>query len=459
MADLNFDTTTSEVQSGTGSLKLNPQSTEVVTISNGLLVPDGTKSEPAVRFTDDDNTGMYSPVNDSIAFTGHGEDTLVLTGVASSVNVLEIKPSITTEPLLLSATGTDTNIDVNIVPKGTGLLRSGGTEVSLLGHNHSGVYQPIDAQLTDIAGMTPTKGHLIVGDGTNFVSVGVGTDTQVLTADSLETPGVKWADAGGGGSSPVYPPTSLDVFDDFYAAYMGTLSNTFVFNPSGMRPSTLTGTVSMIGVVGSGETAVQNNNLGLFGVLQLYTGSTINNYAGLSSSFRFTHTELVECKMLFLSGYTGGTWTFGFGQSSGEARTFDSSSLSASITFKPNDADSTTNFICVTDGGSTSFPANGSSYERFTTSVTRELGVWYKFGIKFTPNNLGISDDWKVGLVEFFINDVKVHERANFRTDMTANAYPDYTSDGFGFFIKNSTGPSVVFVDWVRTKQRFQTRP
>ena len=335
MADLNFDTTTSEVQSGTGSLKLNPQSTEVVTISNGLLVPDGTKSEPAVRFSDDDNTGIYSPTNDQIALTGQGEDALLVTGVASSVNVLEIKPSITTDPLLINATGTDSNIDVNIVPKGAGKLKSGGTDVSLSGHNHSGTYiesetdpvftawdkstgisitesqisdfgdyatsteltdglatksdtthdhtgvyepadadiqthlsstsnphsvtadqvlptqtgnsgkylttdgtnsswgtvsggaatwgtitgtlsdqtdlqsaldgkQASDAQLTDIAGMSPTKGHLIVGNGTNFVNLGVGTNDQVLTADSAQTTGVKWGTAAGGGGATGY---------------------------------------------------------------------------------------------------------------------------------------------------------------------------------------------------------------------------------------------------------------
>ncbi len=54
-------------------------------------------------------------------------------------------------------------------------------------------FQPLDAQLTDIAGLTPTKGNIIVGNGTNYVSVGVGTNNQVLTADSAQTAGVKWA--------------------------------------------------------------------------------------------------------------------------------------------------------------------------------------------------------------------------------------------------------------------------
>jgi hypothetical protein len=44
------------------------------------------------------------------------------------------------------------------------------------------------------------KGGLLTGNGTNNVILPVGTNTFVLTADSAQADGVKWA-AGGGGSS------------------------------------------------------------------------------------------------------------------------------------------------------------------------------------------------------------------------------------------------------------------
>lgn len=53
----------------------------------------------------------------------------------------------------------------------------------------------------DIDDVTPTttKGDIIVENGSNAVRLGVGSDGQVLTANSSEATGVEWADATGGG--------------------------------------------------------------------------------------------------------------------------------------------------------------------------------------------------------------------------------------------------------------------
>jgi hypothetical protein len=72
--------------------------------------------------------------------------------------------------------------------------------------------QAWDADLDTFAAMAKTKGNLLVANGTAWVALGVGSNTHVLTADSGEAAGVKWAAGGGGGGSGdvVGPASSVD---------------------------------------------------------------------------------------------------------------------------------------------------------------------------------------------------------------------------------------------------------
>jgi len=72
--------------------------------------------------------------------------------------------------------------------------------------------QPYSAALAVFAGLTPTKGRLIVGDGSDWIVVGVGADGEFLTADSGAASGVLWTalddfvgDSGAGGATGLVP--------------------------------------------------------------------------------------------------------------------------------------------------------------------------------------------------------------------------------------------------------------
>ena len=68
-------------------------------------------------------------------------------------------------------------------------------------HNHSGVYQPLDDELTDIAGLTPTDSSIIVGTGAAFATesgatartslgLSIGTDVQAYDEELGDVAGL-----------------------------------------------------------------------------------------------------------------------------------------------------------------------------------------------------------------------------------------------------------------------------
>ena len=71
------------------------------------------------------NKTYVNPVFTTI-LDANGNEQIVLSPVASAVNYLTLTNSATSNPLLINATGTDTNVDIRIVPKGSGKVQITG---------------------------------------------------------------------------------------------------------------------------------------------------------------------------------------------------------------------------------------------------------------------------------------------------------------------------------------------
>jgi hypothetical protein len=136
---------------------------------------------------------------------------------------------------------------------------------------------------------TTTKGDLIVSDGTNNIRLGVGTNDYVLTADSTQASGLKWAVGGGSGG----------LIEVEYFTSSGTWTK-----PTGCDSVI----VEVIGAGGGGGSAVDGSNIG--------TGAGGGGYSWkyITSGIGSTETVTIGSGgtgIINDNGTAGGTSSFG----------------------------------------------------------------------------------------------------------------------------------------------------
>lgn len=132
----------------------------------------------------------------------------------------------------------------------------GGTPVS----GHVAVYDSLGNVVDGGAALTSSpltiKGDVYTRSASADARLGVGVDGQVLTADSTQTTGLKWAAGGGGGSSPVIRNTAIQASSagSFTVTWpIGTVAGdlAIIFAGGGFAPSTPTGWTQIDALTGS----------------------------------------------------------------------------------------------------------------------------------------------------------------------------------------------------------------
>ena len=250
--------------------------------------------------------------------------------------------------------------------------------------------QAYDNDLADIAALSHTKGNIMVSNGTDWINLGVGTNDHVLTADSAEASGIKWAAAGGGSSLPS-GIEGARLFHDGSDWYAADGHNTLFMDDDFVQDRKNAGSTPWKVNTSGGDVDKVNTTNVANGVWSLETGTSPSGNAVIwlsQSQFRIGGGAIKVQMIVQVPTLSDGTNEFTF--RGGFGSTWTGVSTTNGIYFEYNDGGGAApegNWACVTRSGGTSTTTDSS-----TTVVA---GDWYL--LEYVINAAGTS-------VEFFIN-------------------------------------------------------
>lgn len=175
-------------------------------------------------------------------------------------------------------------------------------------------YQPLAARLTDLSSVAATKGNLYLGNGTNIVALGVGSDGNFLVADNASSTGMK--------SSPVIQVGNVTLWYQAAAPTGWTVSNADddkavrIVNGTGATGGSAAGTTAFSSIMAA--RTILKANLPSYNLTVTDPGHAHSIGFGFPQNFNNgTSTSLAS----FASGTTTGSSTTGISVNSGGSGT------------------------------------------------------------------------------------------------------------------------------------------
>ena len=127
----------------------------------------GTVTAPSITTNGDVDTGIYFPAANTVSVTAGGAEQFRVAATASAVNYVQVTGAATGGALAITAQGSDANVQMNILGKGTGAVIIGNNTRAVAQFTTSGLATVNNFQMTAAAtGVAP-------------VLSAIGTDTNI----------------------------------------------------------------------------------------------------------------------------------------------------------------------------------------------------------------------------------------------------------------------------------------
>lgn len=131
------------------------------------------------------NKTLTTPVIEQWIYDSNGVKILLVTPTAGAVNQLEVTNAITANAPKLKAAGTDTNIDLDLVPKGTGRVKANNVSIVTISSSDTLTNKTIDAASNTISNID--VGNLKSGVLDTDTNLTANSDTKIPSQKAVKT--------------------------------------------------------------------------------------------------------------------------------------------------------------------------------------------------------------------------------------------------------------------------------
>ena len=168
-------------------------------VNHITLTNSATGSSPVVAASGSD-TNLHlilrAKGTGAVALQGNGQNILYTNGVVGAVNYVTMTNSTTGNAAVIGTYGTDANVNLNLAPKGSGVVQADGIEVATISGTQTLTNKTISAStltgthtMTGTINHTPTSGSILQFGGSDVIyryaggqnkSIGIGADDTVI---------------------------------------------------------------------------------------------------------------------------------------------------------------------------------------------------------------------------------------------------------------------------------------